>query len=178
MERLISWKNTLPLIIGRRPPMPFAIANNLLAPSTKAINLKISPQATASTTWNNYENPKDGPLLWNISKDAHIPSQKTHLKTNGEQRLRLGQIMCSNWKSNIGGETKFEGGGYSWCKATMVPLEGIASVMGWKALAALLYSSALFKVRHWWKQVVEEFSHEWWKWGAQKACEDSSWKKD
>jgi hypothetical protein len=37
----------------------FAIANNLLALNTKAIDLRISPRATA-TTCNNFENLKDG----------------------------------------------------------------------------------------------------------------------
>jgi hypothetical protein len=39
----------------------FAIANNLIAPGTKATNLKIHPRAT-TTTWNNYKNLKDGSL--------------------------------------------------------------------------------------------------------------------
>ncbi len=39
--------------------MSFSIANNLLTPSIKATDLKITPQAT-TTIWNNFENPKDG----------------------------------------------------------------------------------------------------------------------
>jgi hypothetical protein len=38
----------------------FAIANNLLAPNIRAIDLKISPQTTITTTWNNFENLEDG----------------------------------------------------------------------------------------------------------------------
>jgi hypothetical protein len=39
--------------------MSFAIANNMLAPNTRATNVRIFPQATTITTWNNYENLKD-----------------------------------------------------------------------------------------------------------------------
>jgi hypothetical protein len=37
----------------------FAIANNLLTPSNKVVNLKITPRVTKAT-WNNFKNPKDG----------------------------------------------------------------------------------------------------------------------
>ncbi len=40
--------------------MFFAIANNLLTPSSKAIDLGISPQAIVVAGCNNSENPKDG----------------------------------------------------------------------------------------------------------------------
>jgi len=40
--------------------MFFVIANNLLAPNTKATNLGISPLATSSITLNNFKNFKDG----------------------------------------------------------------------------------------------------------------------
>jgi hypothetical protein len=40
--------------------MSFVIANNMSTPSTRAINLRISPQATTIIAWNNYENPEDG----------------------------------------------------------------------------------------------------------------------
>jgi hypothetical protein len=49
-----------PMIIGRKPLVFFAIANNLLAPSTRATDLGISPQATIAASWNNFKNPKDG----------------------------------------------------------------------------------------------------------------------
>jgi hypothetical protein len=39
--------------------MSFAIANNLLAPNIIAIDLRISPRATMTKTWNNFENPED-----------------------------------------------------------------------------------------------------------------------
>jgi hypothetical protein len=39
----MSRKNISPMIIGQRPPMSFAIINNLLDLNTKAIDLKISP---------------------------------------------------------------------------------------------------------------------------------------
>jgi hypothetical protein len=39
--------------------MSFASANNLLALSTKAIDLGISPWET-TIVWNNFENPEDG----------------------------------------------------------------------------------------------------------------------
>ncbi len=60
MEQLISQRNTSPMAIKRRPLISFAIANNLLAPSTRATDLGISPQVTIATIWNNFENPKDG----------------------------------------------------------------------------------------------------------------------
>jgi hypothetical protein len=50
MEQLINQKDTLLTTIKQRPPMFFAIVNNLLALNTKAINLGISPQAIVTTT--------------------------------------------------------------------------------------------------------------------------------
>jgi hypothetical protein len=58
----------------------------------------------------------------------------------------------------------------------MVSFKGIATVMGWGALATWLYSSTFLKVRHWQKSVVKESSHEWWERGAQEAHEDFSQK--
>jgi len=69
----------------KRPLMSFAIANNLLTPNIRATDLGISPW----TIWNNSKNHEDGPLVWNILRDVHVSSQKTHLKTNGEEWLRL-----------------------------------------------------------------------------------------
>jgi hypothetical protein len=43
--------------------VPFAIANNLLAPSTKATNLRISPHAIIAIAWINSKNPKGGPMV-------------------------------------------------------------------------------------------------------------------
>jgi hypothetical protein len=40
--------------------MFFAIANNLLAPNIKAINLKVSPWAIVAAISNNFENLEDG----------------------------------------------------------------------------------------------------------------------
>jgi len=34
---------------------------------------------------------KMGPLVWNILKDVYVSSQKAHLKTNGEEWLKLKQ---------------------------------------------------------------------------------------
>jgi hypothetical protein len=48
------------MTIGRKPPMSFAIANNLLTPSTEATYLRISPQTTVTTIWNNFEKHEDG----------------------------------------------------------------------------------------------------------------------
>jgi hypothetical protein len=48
------------MAIGQRPLVSFAIANNLLTPSNRAIDLGISPQTTTTTIWNNSENLKDG----------------------------------------------------------------------------------------------------------------------
>jgi hypothetical protein len=42
MERPISQKNTSPMAIRQRPLMSLVIANNLLTPSTRAIDLGIS----------------------------------------------------------------------------------------------------------------------------------------
>jgi len=60
MEQLISGRNALPTIIGQRLPVSFAITNNLLAPSTRATNLGISPWGAIATIWNNFENLEDG----------------------------------------------------------------------------------------------------------------------
>jgi hypothetical protein len=65
--------------------MSFAIANNLLTPNVRATDLGISPWATVITTsYNNFENLKDGPLVWNIPRGVHKPSQIAHSKTHGE----------------------------------------------------------------------------------------------
>jgi len=34
---------------------------------------------------------KMGLLVWNILRDVHVSSQKAHMKTNGEEWLRLKQ---------------------------------------------------------------------------------------
>lgn len=47
------------MVIGRRLVVSFAIANNLLGPNIKVINLEISPSAIVIITWNNFENFKD-----------------------------------------------------------------------------------------------------------------------
>ncbi len=48
------------MITPKGLPCFFAIANNLLIPNAKASNLKISPRATTTIAWNNFENLKDG----------------------------------------------------------------------------------------------------------------------
>jgi hypothetical protein len=60
MEWLISRRNILPAIIRWRPHVSFTIGNNCLAPSIRAINLKISPWAIVIVAWNNFENLEDG----------------------------------------------------------------------------------------------------------------------
>jgi hypothetical protein len=50
VRQWISQRNTSPMAIGQRLPMSFAIVNNLLAPITRAINLRLSPQATVVAT--------------------------------------------------------------------------------------------------------------------------------
>jgi hypothetical protein len=62
------------MAIGKKPPMSFAIANNMLAPNIKAANLRISPQVTTIITWIHFENPKDGSFGKNILRNVHIPS--------------------------------------------------------------------------------------------------------
>jgi hypothetical protein len=62
MERLINQKNISPMTIIQIPQMSFAIGNKFLTLNTKATNFKMSPQATTSTTWNYFENFKDGSL--------------------------------------------------------------------------------------------------------------------
>jgi hypothetical protein len=57
------------MTIRRKPQVSFAISNNLLAPSTKGTDLKISPRATIAVAWNNSENPEDGS---NNMKHWHI----------------------------------------------------------------------------------------------------------
>jgi hypothetical protein len=59
MERLISQRNTFPTTIRQRPLVSFAIANNLLAPSIKAIDLRISPQVIALVACNSFEKFED-----------------------------------------------------------------------------------------------------------------------
>ncbi len=44
--------------------------------------------------------------------------------------------------------------------------------MGLRVLATRLYSLVFFKVKHRQRQVDKKSSHEWKKWGAQKASED------
>jgi hypothetical protein len=53
-------KNTFPTTIRQRPPMSFAIANNLLAPNIKAIDLRISPWAITLITYNSFEKFENG----------------------------------------------------------------------------------------------------------------------
>ncbi len=48
------------MAIGQRPLVSFTIANNLLAPSTKAIDLGISPRTIVTIAWNNFKNFEDG----------------------------------------------------------------------------------------------------------------------
>jgi hypothetical protein len=43
MERLINWKKNLTYDNRMKPLVSFAIANNLLTPNIRAINLGISP---------------------------------------------------------------------------------------------------------------------------------------
>jgi hypothetical protein len=107
------------MIIGRKPPVPFAIANNLLVPSFRAINLRISPQTT-TTTWNNSENPKDGSFgMKHFERCSYtILESPPENKWGVEAKACANQIlfkikMCSGCKSKIGGEIRFEGGGCS-----------------------------------------------------------------
>ncbi len=83
------------MAIRRKSPLSFAfaiaIANNLLAPNTKAIDLRICPQIITTIVWNNFENLEDGSFGRNNLKNVHISSEKAHLKTNGEKWLRLKQ---------------------------------------------------------------------------------------
>jgi hypothetical protein len=48
------------MAIGQKPPMSFAIVNNLLAPNIRAIDLRIFQWATIVIAWNNSKNLKDG----------------------------------------------------------------------------------------------------------------------
>jgi homospermidine synthase len=62
------------MVIGGKPPMSFAIANNMLAPNNKVVDLRISSQVITIITWNHFENPKDGSFGRNILRNVHIPS--------------------------------------------------------------------------------------------------------
>jgi len=53
-------KNASPKTMGQRPPMPFAITNNLLTPKTRVVDLRISPQTITTITNNNSKNLEDG----------------------------------------------------------------------------------------------------------------------
>jgi hypothetical protein len=70
----MSQKNVSPKTMGQRPPMPFAIANNLLAPKTRVADLGISPQTTTTITYNNSKNLEDGSSSMKHPRDAHKPS--------------------------------------------------------------------------------------------------------
>jgi hypothetical protein len=76
----------------------FAIANNLLTPNIRAIDLRISPQAiVVVTTWNNFKNLKDGSFnmkhleRYSYTIPKNPPEDKTHPKINREQWLKLGE---------------------------------------------------------------------------------------
>jgi hypothetical protein len=43
--------------------MSITVANNLLTPNTKAIDLGISQRAITIVAWNNFENLEDGSLV-------------------------------------------------------------------------------------------------------------------
>jgi hypothetical protein len=59
MEQLINQRNASFMAICQRPPMSFTIANNLLAPNTKAVDIGISPRTT-TIAWNTSKNVEDG----------------------------------------------------------------------------------------------------------------------
>jgi len=59
MEQIISQRNILLTTIGQIPPVSFTIANNMLNPSIRATDLRISPQETIITIWNS-KNLKNG----------------------------------------------------------------------------------------------------------------------
>jgi hypothetical protein len=105
MEWLIKKKNTSPT--GQKPLVPFTITNNLLAPSTKTIDLKITPRAITITIWNNSENLKDG----SSSMRWHAP------KSRGETHLRVSQSqVAESWDSEARSRlpTLERGRGLSW----------------------------------------------------------------
>jgi hypothetical protein len=64
--------------------MYFSITNNLLALNIKATNLGYPHEQQRQQLGIVLKTLKMGPLVWNILRNAHIPSQKAHSKTNGE----------------------------------------------------------------------------------------------
>jgi hypothetical protein len=83
----------------QRPPMSFAIANNLLAPSIRATDLGISPQATTIVAWNNYENPEDG------SSSMKHPKRCSYTIPKIPSKDKWG-VMARVWVNKILSKTK------------------------------------------------------------------------
>jgi hypothetical protein len=87
------------MAIGRKPLVSFVIANNLLAPNTKATNLGISPLATTSPTWNNSKNPEDGSFGMKHRKRCSY----TILENPFEDKWA---IMVRAWENKVLSKTK------------------------------------------------------------------------
>jgi hypothetical protein len=87
------------MAIGKRPPMSFAIANNLLAPNIKATNLRISPQATTKSSWNNFENHEDGFYGMNHPKKCSY----TILKSSPKNKWG---VVVKAWANKVLSKTK------------------------------------------------------------------------
>jgi len=127
MERLINRRNTLPTVIRQRPLVSFAIANNLLTPSTKATDLGISSWTIITTIWNNFENPEDGSSSMKHLEICSYTIPKNPLddkwgtKAQAWANIILSKTkMCSILKWKISEGTRFEGGGVvgagqQWC---------------------------------------------------------------
>ncbi len=118
MERFISQKNTSPLAIGQRPLVSLVITNNLLAPSIKATDLGISPRATTTIAWNNFENLEDGSFgMKHPEKCSYtIPKNAQDDKWGAKAKAWVNKVifrtkMCLGWKLKTGGRIRSEGGG-------------------------------------------------------------------
>ncbi len=99
MEWLISQRNTLPTIIIWRPPLSFAIANNLLTLSIRAIDLRISPRAIIIIAWNNFENLEDA------SSDMNHPKKCSYTIPESPPENKWGAVAKA-WANIILFKTK------------------------------------------------------------------------
>jgi hypothetical protein len=79
--------------------MYFAIANNLLTLNNMATELGISPRATTTIAWNNFENPKDR----SFNMKHHEKCSYTILKSPPEDKWG---VMAKAWANKILSMTK------------------------------------------------------------------------
>jgi len=79
--------------------MSFVIVNNLLTPSTRAIDLGIFPWATIVTTWDNFENPEDE------SSSMKQPKKCSYTIPESTPKDKWG-VMTKAWVNKVLSKTK------------------------------------------------------------------------